>query len=302
MSIVNRRYNDPITTELITRSGRREHYDNKTPGEYVRRYWREGDVVVATHMIFQKVYGGRVDYWLWSGGPGTWDAWEKTADGWREYYVGARWLSDLAALKAVVEAEPGRRVWIVGSPSMLRRDHVSADISDYVRSRPENLVFRGKDGLSETYLWNDTAGELAGKRRTLEGEWLPARWGTVAYGEGASRKAWMAWKDGRRDEFEVVLPDGFEPIRYDLRLRAKPGKVRTGAEALAVAVLDPRTGDTLRTLRVPARDGAGAGWEETYHASFQAREKGGLRLRFWIPAGASIDLDWIDIVPSEPRP
>ncbi|MDD8025187.1 MAG: glycosyltransferase family 39 protein [Acidobacteriota bacterium] len=298
LSIINRRYNDRITSELITRSGRFEHYDNKTPGEYVRRYWREGDIVIATHMIFQQVYGGRVDYWLWSGGPGTWDAWEKTADGWREYYVGARWISDLAGLKGVIEGDPKRRVWIVGSPSMLRRDHVSTDISGYVRSRPENLVFRGKDGLSETYLWNDAAGELTGQPRTLEGEWLPARWGSVAYGENTSRQAWLAWKGNRRDEFDVVLPDSIEPVRYDLKLRAKTGPVPAGAEAVAVAVLDPRTGDTLRTLRVPAANGA---WTD-YHASFLAREKGGLRLRFWIPAGAELDLDWIDIVAAETVP
>jgi len=294
LSIVNRRYNDRITTELITRSGRFEPYDNKTPGEYVRHYWREGDIVVATHMIFQKVYGGRVDYWLWSGGPGTWDAWEKTADGWQEYYVGARWLNDLAGLKAVLEADPGRRIWIVGSPSLLRRDHVSTDISDYIRSRPENLVFRGKDGLSETYLWNDAAGELTGPSRTLEGEWLPARWSAVAYGEGASRKAWISWTGGRREDFEVVLPDGIEPVRYDLKLRARSGTVRSGAAAMAAAVIDPRTGDTLRTLRIPAGSGS---WTD-YQVSFQAREKGGLRLRFWVPAGAFVDVDWIDITPA----
>jgi hypothetical protein len=66
---------------------------------------------------------------------------------------------------------------------------------------------------------------------------------------------------------------------------------------LSLAVLDPRTGDTLRTLRVPARSAAGPA--QDYRVSFQAREKGGIRLRFRIPAGASIDVDWIDIAPAE---
>jgi hypothetical protein len=299
LSIINRRYNDPITAELITRSGRSEHYDNKTPGEYIRHYQRDGDIVIATHMIFQKVYGGRVDYWLWSGGPGTWDAWEKTADGWREYYVGARWISDLAGLRAVIERNPGRRVWIAGSPSLQRPDHVNAEIAAYVRSRPENLVFRGKDGLFEVYLWNDSAGELAGPARTLEGEWLPSRWGSVSYDPHASRGARMSWRAVRRDEFDVVLPGGFEPSRYDLRLRARAGRTgAAGAEALAVAVLDPRTGDLLRTLRVPAGGRSGAGETEDYQVSFQAREKGGLRLRLLVPAGADLDLDWIDLTPA----
>jgi hypothetical protein len=298
-SIVERRYNDPITSDIIVRSGRFEQEDNANPGLYVRHFLRPDDIVIAIHVVFQKIYVGRVDYWLWSGGPGTWDAWEKTPDGWRDFYVGARWINNLADLKAVVEGNPGRRVWLVGSTSLVRREHINNAIADYIRSRKENLVFRGFDGLSEVYLWNDTGRELTGEPHVLEGEWLPARRGSVAYGEGASKKAWMAWPAGRRDEFDVEIPAGFEPVRYNLKLRVRTGPDGAGQEALSVAVLDPRTGDRLRMIRVPANGRSGGGGYAEYEASFAAREKGGLRLRLLVTGAADCDLDWIDIRPAE---
>lgn len=298
-SIVERRYNDPITSDIIVRSGRFEQEDNANPGLYVRHFLRPDDIVIAIHVVFQKIYVGRVDYWLWSGGPGTWDAWEKTPDGWRDFYVGARWINNLADLKAVVEGNPSRRVWLVGSTSLVRREHINSTIADYIRSRKENLVFRGFDGLSEVYLWNDTGRELTGEPHILEGEWLPARRGSVAYGEGASKKAWMAWPAGRRDEFDVEIPAGFEPVRYNLKLRVRTGPDGAGQEALSVAVLDPRTGDRLRMIRVPANGRSGGGGYAEYEASFAAREKGGLRLRLLVTGAARCDLDWIDIRPAE---
>lgn len=295
--IVERGYSDEISTDIITRSGRLAHEDNQHPGEYVRHFLKDDDIVVAIHVVFQKVYVGRVDYWLWSGGPGTWDAWEKTPDGWRDFYVGARWINDLAGLKKVIGENPGRRVWLVGSTSLQRPEHINREIQAFLAAESPRRVFRGWDGVSWVYLWNDPDGALTAGSHTLEGEWLPARRGAIAYGPGDSHGARMAWAGGRRDEFEVFVPEGIDPIRQELILRAAPGAASGGAEAMSLAVLDPRTGDTLRTLRVPARSAAGPA--QDYRVSFQAREKGGIRLRFRIPAGASIDVDWIDIAPAE---
>ena len=88
------------------------------------------DIVVAIHVVFQKIYVGRVDYWLWSGGPGTWDAWEKTPDGWKDFYVGARWINNLDDLRKVIEGHPGGRVWLVASTSL-----AAAAITSSRRSR-----------------------------------------------------------------------------------------------------------------------------------------------------------------------
>ncbi len=295
MAIVNRRYNDPLATDIITRSGRQEQEDNRNTALYVKNFLRPEDIVVAIHVVFGRVYAGRVDYWLWSGGPGTWDAWEKTPDGWRDFYVGARWINNLADLKAVIEMSPGRRVWLIGSTSLARRDHINAEISGFLRRQEDRIVFRGWDGISAVYLWNDRSGAFSGPAHTMEGEWLPARRGRVEYGEGASRNAWMAWPAGRREELDADLPGEFAAGRYRISLRTRSGKSgRDGAtgteEAMTVSVLSGRTGQRLRTLRLPAGESESA-------ATFALEEGDRPKLRILVRGTASAALDWIDVLP-----
>ena len=125
-------YGDPVKTSVITRSGRFVHYDHKGVGEYVRHYLKKDDIVIATHMFFQHIYAGKVDYWLWTGGPGTWDVWEKTPEGWKDVYIVARWINNLKNLKRVIEENPDKRIWIITSPSILRKDHINKAISDFI--------------------------------------------------------------------------------------------------------------------------------------------------------------------------
>jgi hypothetical protein len=297
-AIVERRYNDTVETDIITRSGRLEHEDNANPGLFVKHFLKDDDIVVAIHVVFQKIYVGRVDYWLWSGGPGTWDAWEKTPDGWRDFYVGARWINDLAGLRAVIEGHPGRRVWLVGSTSLVRRDHINREIADYLAAQADKRVFRGWDGVSEVYLWNDREGAFAAAPRTMEGEWLPARRGSVAYGEGASRRAWMAWPAGKKDDVAVDLPGELATGRYRVRLRGRTGPGQAGAEAMRLIVLDGRTGGTLRTIRLEQ----GRGTYAESEASFGLRRAGPVRLRVLITGAADADLDWIDVTRVEEKP
>jgi hypothetical protein len=221
LAVVNRRYKDPITSDIIARSGRFEQEDNANTGLYVRHFLKPDDIVIAIHVVFEKIYVGRVDYWLWSGGPGTWDAWEKAPDGWKDFYVGARWINNLDDLKKVVDGNTGRRVWLVGSTSLVRRDHINQEISDYLATQKDKVVFRGWDGISEVYMWNDESGGLTGSRHTYEGEWLPSRWGAVEYGGEYSKQAAMAWEPGRPEEFSSEIPGEFKPGRYRLRLRIK---------------------------------------------------------------------------------
>ncbi|MCP2620368.1 glycosyltransferase family 39 protein, partial [Candidatus Aminicenantes bacterium AC-334-K16] len=130
--VVNRYYKDPIPTDTITRSGRFEHYDHQGVGEFVRHFRQPDDIVVAIHVVFQHIYAGKVDYWLWSGGPGTWDAWEKTPEGWKDFYVGARWINNLQDLQALIASYPHKRIWIITSPSLYRRDHISPAIRRFI--------------------------------------------------------------------------------------------------------------------------------------------------------------------------
>jgi hypothetical protein len=193
----------------------------------------------------------------------------------------------------VVDGNTGRRVWLVGSTSLVRCDHINQEISDYLATQKDKVVFRGWDGISEVYLWNDEAGALTGGRHTCEGEWLPARWGAVEYGAEYSKQAAMAWEPGRPDEFSAEIPGTFKAGRYRLRLRIK---AEGGAgEAFAAAVVSAETGERLRTVRVPAGGGA---WVEP-EISFALREGDRPNIRVQVSGTARVRLDYFDVVPEE---
>jgi hypothetical protein len=301
LSVVNRRYGDPITTDIINRSGRFEHYDHESVGAYARRNLRPEDIVIAIHVVFQKAYIGQVDYWLWSGGPGTWDAWEKTTDGWKDFYVGARWLNNLADLRKVVEENPGRRVWLVTSPSLLRKDHVNEEIREYIAvQNADKLVYRGKDGMSEVYVWN--APELtAGGRRALEGEWLPVRRGMILKGAEMSGGEAIAWSGSARraDEFPAKIAGEFPAGAYRTMIRYRTGPGYAEAKAARFSVVDGRGGH-LRTIALTeaSRPADASGWR-TAEAGFSLPRDGNLRILALIPAGCELTIDYIDVRPKE---
>lgn len=222
-NVVNRYYKDPIATDIITRSGRFEHYDHRSVGEFVRHFRQPEDIVVAIHVVFQYIYAGQVDYWLWSGGPGTWDAWEKTPEGWKDFYVGARWINNLRDLQTLIASHPRQRIWLITSPSLYRRDHISPAIRKFIQQNPARLVFQGKDGLSGVYLWHDETGEFTGTVHTIEGEWLPVRKGEIIFNPAASRQAELWWPPSQKKEgvfyykLNYPLPSG----RYQLRIAYK---------------------------------------------------------------------------------
>ena len=56
---------------------------------------KKDDIVIAMHMVFQYIYAGKVNYWLWTGGPGTWDGWEKINGEYRDVYLGIKWINNL---------------------------------------------------------------------------------------------------------------------------------------------------------------------------------------------------------------
>lgn len=222
--IINRDYKDRITTDVITRSGRTEHYDYQGVGTYVRHYLEPQDIVITMHMVFQYIYGGgKVDYWLWTGGPGTWDAWEKTAEGWKDVYVGARWLNSLDELKKVLDQRGDRRVWLVATPSLYRRDHINQEIADFILSQKARLVYRGRDGLSAVYLW-DKKEDLALKEKPdWEAEWLPTSFGEIKFDSSASRGCFLRFARCRKGFSKKNLPweDQFPAGIYLLRLALK---------------------------------------------------------------------------------
>ena len=220
--IINREYQDRIFTNLITRTGRHEHPDHKSAGEFLKRQVREDDVVIAIHMVFQYIYAGKVDYWLWSGGPGTWDGWEETEDGFRDVYTGAKWINNLADLKEVLDQNKGKRVWLITSPSLGRRNHINQEIADFIENS-ERLVFRGRDGISRVYLWSESPEDQEIKPQGFEAEWFYPPRGEIQDDEQASQKrtVFLNKAKDKRCFLSLAPSQIYQPGEYELILRLK---------------------------------------------------------------------------------
>ncbi|OQX55414.1 MAG: hypothetical protein B5M54_02560 [Candidatus Aminicenantes bacterium 4484_214] len=294
--VVNRYYNDPIPTDTITRSGRFEHYDHQGVGEFVKHHLQPDDIVVAIHVVFQYIYVGRVDYWLWSGGPGTWDAWEKTPEGWKDFYVGARWINNLQDLKSLIENNSGRRIWIITSPSLYRLDHINHEIRKFIQQDPRKLVFLGKDGLSGVYLWSDTQSELSQDYHSIEGEWIPLREGKIVFSPLASKKAelFLSRQRNKRRIFKYQLPYDLPPGRYQVVVKYK----------ISEAEREPWLGLSIRTKtrravaehRFYLHPSSSANNYSKVTGSFRLDSPAKLDFLFLQEAGYSLSIDWINII------
>ena len=221
--IINREYKDRIQTSLVTRTGRFEHPDHKSAGEFVKRTFDEDDIVIAVHMVFQYIYLGKVDYWLWTGGPGTWDGWEKTEEGWKDVYIGTQWINNLVDLEKILHQHKDNRIWLITSPSIRRRDHISQQVADFLENNSQRIVFMGRDGDSNVYLWSSLPGDQEIKSSGLEAEWFSPTLGSVVHDEKASQKR-AVFLDGTTNKRKIasLSPEKtYEPGKYKLFLRLK---------------------------------------------------------------------------------
>ncbi|MCJ7586569.1 MAG: glycosyltransferase family 39 protein [Candidatus Aminicenantes bacterium] len=299
-TVAGRGYRDPIKTDIITRSGRFSHYDHRGIGSFVRRFLASDDIVIAVHVVFGYIYAGRVDYWLWTGGPGTWDAWEKTSEGWKDFYVGARWINTLDDLKKIVENNPGKRVWLIASPSLDNPAHIRQEVADFVRSDPGRLVFRGRDGMSEVYLWHDAKGEFAGPSRTLEAECIPEPPGRIVFAPDASRQAALLLdkkKMRRPAAFAAGLPNPLPAGRYELVIRCKTDEVGILEKILGVSLQAGKEKTEVRAFAVAGSDFEGPGLYKEFSWDFFLKREEPLILKFLFTGRAALTVDYLDIKP-----
>ena len=299
-AVAGRRYRDPIKTDIITRSGRFTHYDHQGIGTFVRRFLAPEDIVIAVHVVFGRIYAGRADYWLWTGGPGTWDAWEKTSEGWKDFYVGARWINTLDDLKKIVEGNPGKRVWLIASPSIENPGHIRQEVADYIKSDPGRLVFRGRDGMSGVYLWHDIKGEFAGPPPSLEGEWIPEAPGRIVFAPDASRQCalFLDKKKMRRPAaFDAGLPAPLPAGRYKLVMRAKTDQVGLLEKILGISIQAGKAGTNLRSVTIAGSDFEGAGVYKEFSWEFFLKREEALRFEFLFTGRGALTLDYLDIQP-----
>ncbi len=300
--IINRDYKDPITTDIIFRSGRTEHYDHQGIGNYVKHYLQPQDIVIAMHMVFQYLYGGgKVDYWLWTGGPGTWDAWEKTANGWRDVYVGARWLNCIDDLKKVIAERGQRRLWLVATPSLYRRDHINQDVADFILSQKENLVFRGRDGLSRVYLWTRPSEVPSSRKPIWEAEWLPASLGEIRFDPAASRGSYLHFSRSRiaQTKKNILWKNELPPGRYNLLLSVRTESTEKGdAESyLALSLKMKRTNYLIFSRIIRSNELPPDGNWRIFSSRVDLPQAEEFLLSVSFRGEKAIDWDYLDFVP-----
>ncbi len=298
-SIVDRQYGDPIRTDIIARSGRPAHEDHKDPGEYVRHYLKDGDIVIAIHVVFSYIYAGRVDYWLWTGGPGTWDAWEETAQGWKDFYVGAKWIRDLGQLQKTIDDNPARRIWLITCPSILKKEHIKPEIAAFIRGQTDKLVFRGKDGTSEVYLWHDSERELTGPEHTFEGEWYPKDRGRIAYDLSASKGSAL-YLDKAKDRgkpLTVILDRPLSAGMYKLVLRARSAGSKIEGKALDVKVLFKKNKEKIFNWAVRGEEFSNSRRYQELQFEFPSADDDAVRIRLTPTGRENLWLDYLDIIP-----
>jgi len=236
--IINREYKDRIQTSLVTRTGRFEHPDHKSAGEFVNRTINEDDIVIAIHMVFQHIYAGKVDYWLWTGGPGTWDGWEKTEEGWKDVYIGSKWINNLADLEKVIHQHKDNRIWLITSPSIRRRDHINQQVADFLENNSQRIVFMGRDGYSNVYLWSSLPGDQEIMSPGLEAEWFFPPLGSVVHDDKASQKS-AVFLDVTKNKREIasLSPEKtYAPGKYKLTLRLKTDMNSNAEKLLRTAI------------------------------------------------------------------
>jgi hypothetical protein len=257
---------------------------------------------VANHVVFQYIYAGRVDYWLWSGGPGTWDAWEETPDGWKDFYVGARWINNLSDLEMVLTRNPSRRVWVIASPSIHRTDHIKSEIAHFIRRDPNRLVFKGKDGMSEVYLWNEENGRLTGTHHFLEGEWLPVPFGRIVFNDESS-KGCALYMDKKTDGSRTFGFDTEEPLsigHHRVSLRLKGDNFAEGDRLFGLAIETREPGSQDTTFVVSAEMLRTKTSYQNFEFNFYHRQEGPVRIKMLFTGKGNIWLDFVDFIPVEP--
>ncbi len=295
--IINRNYRDRIYTDIITRSGRFMHYDHKGVGEYVRHYLKKDDIVIAIHVVFQYIYAGKVDYWLWTGGPGTWDAWEKTPEGWKDVYIGAKWINNLESLKKIISEYSDKRIWIITSPSIVRRDHIHRNIASFIRERnSDKLVFRGKDGISEVYLWHDKDKLFTRENHTFEAEWFPVLFGKTVYELSASKGCALYLDKGenKRSLINYSFERRFRPGKYELILRMKIDN-KINKKILAITILNEK-GERILYKFISGQKFIKENEYQKFKFYFFLHQESKIRLKILDFGENNIWIDYIDVI------
>ena len=126
--------------------------DHKGAAEYVERRFQVGDLIVAMDVLEQYYYFGRVDYWLREASDARAYSYEQDKER-RDIYTSSRILSTQGELEALIRQPREIAVWLITSGELVGRQEVfiPPGVSKLLSGYDRNLVFRGRDGVTNVY-------------------------------------------------------------------------------------------------------------------------------------------------------
>lgn len=152
-AISRRHYGDKLPRKYLISTTLYERYDFSTTGEFVRQRAAPEDLVIGMHMIFNYIYAGRLDYWLWSALPATWDAYEEKNGKATDHYLGVPLIRNVEELKTLLAKNKDRRIWVITDPAILEREKIQPELARFLRAQRDKIKYHSPDHRSAVYLF-----------------------------------------------------------------------------------------------------------------------------------------------------
>ena len=160
--IVFRNNGDAVVSEFAPSNTFSFHHDAKTPGEYIFKNKKAGDIVIATDLLNPYGYTGQIDYWLWTGGFSQWQPYVYKDGKMYDEFFGVPLIRDLYQLYMVLNNNADKNIWLITSNSMRVQTHISPDVAEFIYGQKQNLKATGKDGVCQAYLFEKTDKQTRG--------------------------------------------------------------------------------------------------------------------------------------------
>jgi hypothetical protein len=145
---------NPLTFAEVVHSGYRTHPDHKGAAEFMRtQAIRPEDIVIAEDVLQQTYYLGSVDYWLVSKEVAR--RFVQRVDGRiQDFYTGSGVLGTGRELQAVLDANPDKRIYIIGSGENRadgRRFMRAHGIREVLESDRFEVLYVGRDRVTKVW-------------------------------------------------------------------------------------------------------------------------------------------------------
>jgi hypothetical protein len=182
------------------------HPDTKGAGVFIYENRSEDDLVISMDLLNAYPYTKRFDHWLWSGNLVSWQPYHVIDGIYYDYYFGKEVIRDITGLYKVLNDNQGKNIWIHANRSKNVEGHIDGDISVFLDTLQDHILFTGKDGENQVYYLSSE--EMAGRVYSVAGSLDPTPEEIISFSE-------MLHFDFSMQENEKFLQYGWSIIEPD---------------------------------------------------------------------------------------